>query len=144
MGGLNRGQSSILDRPDKKEVGKHMESTWPWEDVEGSRSNRRLQRKHSVEHGKKEYLAMASVCPGCQTPPDELSWFYSKARRKRGKCSAAAPDGWGFATNATGRPLSSRKCQANRDRGIGNNSGESKKRSHQIQNRSASAAKTSV
>jgi hypothetical protein len=25
---------------------------------------------------------MASACPGCQTPPDELSWFYFESPRE--------------------------------------------------------------
>jgi hypothetical protein len=51
----------------------------PWEDVEAARRNRQLQKKHPVAEGKKKYLATASVCPGCQIPPDELSWFYFKS-----------------------------------------------------------------
>jgi hypothetical protein len=53
-----------------------MEEKLPWKDVEASRKNRRLQRKHPVAEGKKAYLESASPCPGCQTPPDELTWFY--------------------------------------------------------------------
>ena len=59
-----------------------MEGTMPWEDVERSRRNRRLQRKHPVAHGKEMYLETASACPGCQTQPDELSWFYFESPRE--------------------------------------------------------------
>lgn len=38
-----------------------MEERLPWEDVEASRRNRRLQRKHPVADGKKHYLAAASA-----------------------------------------------------------------------------------
>jgi hypothetical protein len=48
----------------------------PWGDLEASRSNRRLQRKHPIAEGKKLYLAAASACPTCQSPPDSLGWFY--------------------------------------------------------------------
>ena len=32
--------------------------------------------------GKEKYLDTASACPGCQTPPDELSWFYFESPRE--------------------------------------------------------------
>jgi hypothetical protein len=59
-----------------------MEEELPWEDVEASRRNRRLQRKHAVADGKEKYLAAASACPGHQTPPDELSWSYFESPRE--------------------------------------------------------------
>ena len=70
-----------------------MEETLPWEDVEASRSNRWLQRKHPVAHRKEKYLNTALGCPGCQTPPDELSWFYFESPRGTWKmlCGCA---GW--------------------------------------------------
>jgi hypothetical protein len=52
------------------------ESHLPWEDVEASRRNRRLQRKHPIEEGKTHYLANAKPCPKCQTPAEALAWFY--------------------------------------------------------------------
>ena len=52
------------------------DSELPWEDLEDSRRNRRLQKKHPVAEGKGIYLAQAKPCPGCPTPPDGLSWFY--------------------------------------------------------------------
>jgi hypothetical protein len=59
-----------------------MEGAFPWEDVEASRRNTRLQQKHPVTDGKEKYLSAASACPGCQTPPDELTWFYFESPRK--------------------------------------------------------------
>jgi hypothetical protein len=49
---------------------------YPWEDVEASRRNRRLQAKHPIAEGKSRYLAEAKSCPKCQTTADELAWLY--------------------------------------------------------------------
>lgn len=70
-----------------------MEEGLPLEDVEASRRNRRLQRKHPVADGKRAYLEAASACPGCQTLPDDLSWFYFESPRETWKmlCGCA---GW--------------------------------------------------
>jgi hypothetical protein len=59
-----------------------MEGGLPWDDVEASRSNRLLQRKYPVALGKKKYLAATSACPGCQTMPDNLKWFYFESPRE--------------------------------------------------------------
>jgi hypothetical protein len=67
-----------------------MEEGLPWEDVEASRSNRRLQRKHPVAEGKTQYLAAAAACPGCGTPPDELTWFYFESSRETVRKSEGA------------------------------------------------------
>jgi hypothetical protein len=52
------------------------EEQFPWEDVEGSRRNRRLQAKHPVSEGRSRYLAEAKACPNCRADPDAVSWFY--------------------------------------------------------------------
>lgn len=52
------------------------EDALPWEDVDASRRNPRLQRKHPMGGSKQKYLKSASGCPNCQTPPDKLTWFY--------------------------------------------------------------------
>ncbi len=52
------------------------EGDYPWEDVEASRRNRRLQAKHPQTEGKSRYLAIAKPCPKCETPADALTWFY--------------------------------------------------------------------
>lgn len=52
------------------------DSPFPWEAVEASRTNDRLQSRAPVEQGKKAYLSRASACPECQIPADCLGWFY--------------------------------------------------------------------
>jgi hypothetical protein len=52
------------------------EEPLPWEHVDASRRNRRLQRKHPVAEGKSRYLAGAKACPTCNIEADALSWFY--------------------------------------------------------------------
>ena len=54
----------------------------PWEDVEASRRNRRLQRKHPVEEGRQQYMSHAKPCPKCQTPPEALAWFYFESPKE--------------------------------------------------------------
>ena len=49
---------------------------YPWEDVEAARKNPRLQREHPLADGHRAYLPAAKVCPQCQTPAGQLSWFY--------------------------------------------------------------------
>jgi hypothetical protein len=49
---------------------------YPWEDVQASRRNRRLQAKRPIAEGKSRYLAEAKPCPKCHTAPNELAWFY--------------------------------------------------------------------
>ena len=49
---------------------------YPWEHVEASRRNRRLQKKHPATEGQSRYLTDAKTCPKCQAPPEALSWFY--------------------------------------------------------------------
>jgi hypothetical protein len=54
---------------------------FPWEHVEASRRNRRLQKKHPMTDGWSRYLADAKACPKCQAPADSLSWFYFESPR---------------------------------------------------------------
>lgn len=54
----------------------------PWEDVEASRRNRRLQKKHPATEGQSRYLADAKACPKCQTPAEALSWFYCRSPKE--------------------------------------------------------------
>jgi hypothetical protein len=57
-----------------------MDRELPWEDVEASRRNRRLQKRHRTSERLSEELAThfaeARSCPKCQTPAESLSWFY--------------------------------------------------------------------
>jgi hypothetical protein len=54
----------------------------PWEDIQASRRNRRLQAKHPVTKGKNYYLAGARSCRKCHTPADSLSWFYFESPKE--------------------------------------------------------------
>jgi hypothetical protein len=54
----------------------------PWEDVEASRRNRRLQGKHPTTEGKSQYLAKAKPCPKCNTSADALGWFYFRSPKE--------------------------------------------------------------
>lgn len=51
-------------------------SDLPWADVDSSRRNLRLQRRHSVPEAKSKYLPDAHRCPRCRTLPEALNWFY--------------------------------------------------------------------
>jgi hypothetical protein len=55
---------------------------YPWEDVQASRRNRRLQAKHPVTEGKNRYLRDANACPKCQTPAETLEWFYFRSPKE--------------------------------------------------------------
>ncbi|HMJ90555.1 MAG TPA: hypothetical protein VK530_12120 [Candidatus Acidoferrum sp.] len=48
----------------------------PWEDVDASRRNHRLQRRHSVAEAKDRYLPHANRCPACKTLSEALKWVY--------------------------------------------------------------------
>jgi hypothetical protein len=54
----------------------------PWEDVETSRRNRRLQRKHLVDEAKSYYLARAKPGPKCDTQTEALNWFYFESPKE--------------------------------------------------------------
>jgi hypothetical protein len=58
------------------------ESHLPWEDVEASRRNRRLQRKHPIDEGQHQYMSHTKPCPKCQTPPEALTWFYFESPKE--------------------------------------------------------------
>ena len=46
---------------------------FPWEVVEQSLQDTRLERRHGV---KQEYLVEARSCPKCEAPPEQLRWIY--------------------------------------------------------------------
>ena len=52
------------------------DDSFPWEDVEASRTNQRLQREHPAAEARQRYAATAKPCPRCQTGADKLTWFY--------------------------------------------------------------------
>ena len=70
-----------------------MNHEYPWEDVEASRRNRRLQKRHQLPEGIETHFSDAGPCPKCQTPPDALSWFYFESPKETWKmlCGTA---GW--------------------------------------------------
>ena len=49
---------------------------FPWEDVNKSRINKRLQKRHSVKEAKALYMTKDFHCPGCNRHADELEWIY--------------------------------------------------------------------
>jgi hypothetical protein len=61
-----------------KVKGSEMEDAeeYPWEHVNASRKNERLQRRHSVSAAKERYLIRAKSCPKCGAQADGLAWFY--------------------------------------------------------------------
>jgi hypothetical protein len=75
----------------------------PWEDVEASRRNRRLQRKHPVEEGKKGWLAEAKACPQCQTPLEALTWFYFESPKETWEMQCGTAGGRWSAKDAVSR-----------------------------------------
>ena len=50
--------------------------TFPWEDVEQSRNDKRLQGEHPLAEGQNRYAAFAKPCPKCHATANMLSWFY--------------------------------------------------------------------
>ena len=59
-----------------------MNQQYPWEDVEASRQNRRLQKNHRLPEGIESHFTEARPCPQCQSPPDALSWFYFRSPKE--------------------------------------------------------------
>lgn len=49
---------------------------FPWDDVDIERSRKWVQKRHSLEDAKREYLPGAASCPQCKASPDQLSWVY--------------------------------------------------------------------
>jgi hypothetical protein len=53
----------------------------PWEDIEASRRDRRLQNKHPLSESE-GYRASAKPCTRCHAPPEQLTWFYLKSPKE--------------------------------------------------------------
>ncbi len=47
----------------------------PWEDVEASRRDKRLQRRHPLSKAL-SHQTTAKPCPKCGAVPEDLAWFY--------------------------------------------------------------------
>jgi hypothetical protein len=54
---------------------------YPWPDVDASRRNSRLQRKHPVSEGQASYLKRAKTCPQCGLAA-QLTWFYFESPKE--------------------------------------------------------------
>ena len=69
------------------------DTDYPWEHVDSSRKNERLQRKHLVTPAKEHYLDRAKACPKCGVKADRLEWFYFDSPKETWKmlCGCA---GW--------------------------------------------------
>jgi hypothetical protein len=52
------------------------ENHYPWEDVEASRRDQRLQRRHADELPDAMREFKKAHCPGCGRPAAELACFY--------------------------------------------------------------------
>ncbi len=63
-----------------------MDHEYPWEDVEASRRNRRLQKRHRVKErvadGLPRHFAYARPCPKCGAAKEKLSWFYFRSPKE--------------------------------------------------------------
>jgi hypothetical protein len=64
-----------------------------WEDVDASRQNKALQRRHVKKRAREQYAAESASCPSCGASPTQLAWFYfdSPAWTWRHLCGRA---GW--------------------------------------------------
>jgi hypothetical protein len=56
-----------------------MDQRLPWEDVDASRRNRRLQKRHPLPIDIVTHFAQAKACPACHAPPKALTWFYFRS-----------------------------------------------------------------
>lgn len=89
-GGFILGDWQASTSPfDKNEVDRKL----PWEDVEASRRNRRLQKRHPLPEGIGTHFAEARPCPKCHAPAEALSWFYFRSPKETwaNECGVA---GW--------------------------------------------------
>src|SRR3954468_5709906 len=70
-----------------------MDHQYPWEDVDASRRNRRLQRRHPLPVGLPTDFGDARPCPKCGAKIEALSWFYFRSPKETwaNECGAA---GW--------------------------------------------------
>ena len=66
---------------------------YPWEDVEASRGNARLQARHSRAEGWNAHGLNAIPCPKCDATPDRLSWFYFSSPEETWKMLCGC-EGW--------------------------------------------------
>jgi hypothetical protein len=59
-----------------------MDHEYPWEEVEVSRRNRRLQKRHPLPEGIQTDFSNAKPCPKCGASPDALTWFYFRSPKE--------------------------------------------------------------
>lgn len=69
------------------------DGSFDWEDVDASRQNKALQRRHVKKRAREQYAAESASCPSCGASPIQLAWFYveSSAWTWRNECGRA---GW--------------------------------------------------
>ena len=48
---------------------------YPWEDVDASRADKKLQKKHPISEAK-ERISESPSCPKCGKDAKDLEWFY--------------------------------------------------------------------
>jgi hypothetical protein len=77
--------------------------------VEAARKDLELQEEHPATEIQ-YYLTVAKPCPKCHTTPDQLTWFYFKARPGLGVSTfAVALAGSPYVTPATSKSITSKK-----------------------------------
>jgi hypothetical protein len=59
-----------------------MNEEYPWEHVEASRRNRRLQKRHPLPVDIGNHFVYAKACPKCYAPPKALTWFYFRSPKE--------------------------------------------------------------
>ena len=76
---MNPGDDEIDDEVDEEELDEPDDgdaSHFPWEDVEASRRDERLQRRHARDLRNAMGEFKGTSCAGCGRPAAELACFY--------------------------------------------------------------------
>ena len=69
-GQLKRGGS------EQDELEDNQDEQYPWEHVDASRHNHRLQQRHKPDEAFIRYEGKARPCPKCGKASRDLAWFY--------------------------------------------------------------------
>lgn len=81
----------------------------PWNDVEASRRNQRLQNNHRLPRGIRSHFAEAKPCPNCGSQADTLTWCYFRSPKETWAKSVSWLVGWPSVIVAVSRSISSSK-----------------------------------
>lgn len=58
-----------------QDIGDEDDGQYPREDVDASKSDKKLQKEHPVSEAK-DYIAESPPCPKCGKSSKDLEWFY--------------------------------------------------------------------